>query len=467
MKHPRPSRGASWTAALLTLTGLAGLTGCQVDQRAEIATYRQVLDGDQPAPTEPLDPDAPLGLRRAMRLAVATSESLAIRGETYLQALIDKDRATARFLPTVSFAPTFTRQDETNLGGEDSLVSQFVPTSSLDLPVQAGLDVNPMRDLANVDRAQASAAARKADLLSAKADVLLDVAATYYQVLRSQRQVAVLENSQAVQDQRLTDVRARRAAGAALPLDVAQVQGQLAQTRASLIQARRDVDNGRSTLAFLVGAPAVRGPLADDVVVPEGIPSIASLIDLAYAHRQDLQSAEAQVVAATQGLESAWGGYFPSVSLDLEYFLSRESFPPDVDWLGVLKVRVPLFTAGLVHADVRTAWSRLRQARLNLSLVQRQIREQLEVARKNLTASEQRLTELQVQVDATQESLDRSESAYAAGLATNIDRLVAQDQLLEAQLEHASEQLNRKLMYLRLQRAAGQLVEAPAMAARE
>src|SRR5205823_878467 len=54
------------------------------------------------------EPDEPLTLQRAMALANQADEGLALRGEEYLQALINKNRVAAAFLPTVSFQPSFT-----------------------------------------------------------------------------------------------------------------------------------------------------------------------------------------------------------------------------------------------------------------------------------------------------------------------------------------------------------------------
>jgi hypothetical protein len=45
------------------------------------------------------------------------------------------------------------------------------------------------------------------------------------------------------------------------------------------------------------------------------------------------------------------------------------------------------------------------------------------------------------------------------GLGTNLERLIAQDRLQQAELALAAESLNRKIMYLRLVRQTGTLVD--------
>ena len=54
----------------------------------------------------------------------------------------------------------------------------------------------------------------------------------------------------------------------------------------------------------------------------------------------------------------------PSVTVNVDYFLHKESFPTLSEWDGLLSVSVPIFSAGTIEANVRTSWSQLRQAEL-------------------------------------------------------------------------------------------------------
>ena len=94
-------------------------------------------------------------------------------------------------------------------------------------------------------------------LLDAQATVLLDVAQSYYQVLRSEAQVVVLTNSLKVQQARLADSQSRYHNHLALALEVSQTQAQVASTSATLTQAQSDVRNGRHMLAFLIGVSKI------------------------------------------------------------------------------------------------------------------------------------------------------------------------------------------------------------------
>ena len=58
---------------------------------------------------------------------------------------------------------------------------------------------------------------------------------------------------------------------------------------------------------------------------------------------------------------------------------------------------------------------------------------------------------------AAREALRQADAAYRAGLGTNLQRLIAQDQLLSAELALTEEQFNHIVDYMRLLRVVGVL----------
>ena len=433
------------------------LSGCAVNQEEETAAYRDVLGCDPNENPPALEPNEPLSLALALSLANCHNERLAIKGEEYLQALIDKDRAAAVFLPRVNFVPSYIRQEEAHFPpGTSPFITEIVRTETTDVPLDAQIDLNIPQDIANLKRAEAAAQQQRSLLLDTKDSILLDVAKVYYQILISEAQARVLRHSILVQEQHLRNIRNEYTAGTAKLLDVSQAQSQLSAAKVQLVEAETDISNGRSTLAFLIGCTSVQGPLADQLHLDAAIPPKDQLLAIAWQNRNDLIAAQFQLESSSHLLEQAWAQYFPSVGLDFTYFLGRQSFPSDVSWIGMLQVSVPVFSAGLIHDDVRTAWSLLRQAKLYQSYLQRQIDEELSIALENINQVTRRIDELHVQVDTAGLALRQADQTYNAGLAINLDRLVAQEQLLTAQLDLADAQFTKKINYLQLLRAAGQ-----------
>ena len=320
---------------------------------------------------------------------------------------------------------------------------------------------NGFGDVARLRRANAVIEQRRFQLLDQQALTLLDVAQVYFQVLRSERLVQVLETSSRVQDERVRDIEARQNAGLARPLDVAQTRAQAADTRVSLTTARSDARNGRTTLAFLIGVPRVGGPLSFDtdaeLAATSALEPVEAFQQRALNDREDVRAARAAIAAARQGVRAAFSQYYPSVSLNFSAFLYRENFDDASKWTAVLSANLPIFTAGLIHADVREAWSLLRRAALFESMTTRQASHDVQVAYENVVASRARLTDLRTQVGAARDALNQAEASYRVGLATNLERLIAQSQLLNAELQLATEQYDQSLLLLDLTRFTGRL----------
>jgi OMF family outer membrane factor len=439
------------------------IAGCQVDQKKEIQTYRRVIEQNVKPLEQPPPATQPLSLEEAMRIANTNNERLNISGEDYLQAIIAKRRALAGFLPTVSFVPSYLVQDKSGGGVSGTGGPTNARTHTFDAPVNGQINLfNGFRDVANLRGAEATIQQQRLNLLDAREALLLDVAQTYFRVLRAERSVVVLLNSLKVQDERVRYIVGRQQAGIARQLDVAQTQALQSSTRVTLINAQNDVRDGRAALAFLLGFKEITNPLVDTVAMPTEPPSMDEMIQLAMQHRQDLLAAEHSIEAARQNVQVAFGQYYPSIALDVNAFLKRESAPTDSQWNALLSLNLPIFSAGIIEADVRDAWSRLRQTKYAESLLRRQVKQDVETAYNDTLASVKRLSELQVQIRAAAEAYRQADQSYTVGLATNLERLTAQDQLLSAQLQYASESYDQKLFYLTLLRETGTLSDTVA-----
>jgi outer membrane protein len=474
---PRASGARVGRKSLFVVVGAAAalvLAGCQVDQKKEVAQYRRVLDDNHlpkvqdygPPPTEAMT------LVEAMSLANKYNENLGLSGEDYVQALIDKNRAVANFLPTVSFQPnytigqkpggTITSSPGTPLAGTFRVVGNT--EQRLEAPVVGSINLfNGGGDVARLRATEAIIAQRRELLLNLQATILLNVAQTYYQILRSEREVAVLRHSLELQTARLNDVTQQFNNGLATRFTVAQTRAQVDATRVTLVQAESDVRNGRAVLAGLVGTPRpVANRLADTFAVPDEIGDERAWEQRGLANRQDLKATRHALEAAKQNVKVQVSQYWPSVGLDVEGFLYRESFADAAKWYALLTVNVPIFSAGRIEADVRTAWSQLRQAALEESATRRQILQDVQVAYENFQTSERRIAELSDEVRAADDAYRQSLGAFQNGLAINLDVLTSLDQLLNAQLNLAAASYDRTVFYLDLIRATGELTNTVA-----
>jgi len=455
---------ASWLVPSLLL-----LPACSTNQQADVDTYRAISDPPSAAHSTHAPDELPLV--EALRQTALVNEQLASRGEQYIQALAARQRASAALKPTVDLFANLTLRENTGARTGSGSVAQ----SDLGASGQYRL-LTGMSDLRNVEASESTVRSRFWLILDLRESLLLQTAQAYYDALRADRLVDVLLSSERVQQERLEDARARNTVGFARPLDVAQIQAQVSRTRTQLIDARRQAAQARATLELLTRAPVTdrtaldastaaqpRPPasapltLTDGFTVPERDFTASEALAVALAHRQDVLAARNDADAARLLVDAAIGQYAPSITLNLDYFLLRS---PDAGLpmvTSLIQARVPVFSAGRIEADVRESWSVFRERILDYQLRVREVRRDVDTALIQLHASRTRLAELQTQVEAARQSLELAEASYSAGLGTNLERVTAQDELLSAQLQSASEEFTLKTTYLALQRACGLL----------
>ena len=166
------SRWERWSFCSLCLTVAAiVLTGCKVNQEKEQAYYQDVLRGKNARAPGLLEPNQPLSLVTALEMANWHNEQLAIKGEEYLQALIDKDRAASNFLPQIAYIPTYTQENKVTFAGAPSAISDFVLPHTFDQPVRAEMNLNVPADVANSKRAESAAQQQRSLLLDLKSTI--------------------------------------------------------------------------------------------------------------------------------------------------------------------------------------------------------------------------------------------------------------------------------------------------------
>lgn len=447
-KVAKGERARLWRA-WLALGVVASLGACSTDQSSDVEAYRRISDPKEASEARGVSgPVQTLSLRDAMRYTAARNEQLAQSGERYVQALAQRQRAAAALRPTVDLFADVALRENT---GSGSVVQTDIGVNG-QYRVLTGLG-----DLRNVEASDAEVRAREWLILDLRESLLLETARAYYDAILAERLVRVLESSVLAQVERLTDVQARNQVGFARPLDVSQVQAQVSRTRSQLIAARRQVAEARSTLALLTNTDAAESVLTDGFEVVATERSVDEMVSIALEHRQDLVAARNDAEAARRRVDVAISQFYPTIGVNLDYFLVRAPEDELSNVASLIEVRLPLLSAGRIEADVREAWSVFRERVLAYRLRAREVRRDVEIAWARLEASRAAAAEFVTQVRVARDTLALAEASYQAGLGTNLERVTAQDQLLTAELDATSEEFISRTSHLALLRAMGLL----------
>jgi outer membrane protein TolC len=313
-----------------------------------------------------------------------------------------------------------------------------------------------LRDIGRAQVARSDEAFR-----AAREDVLLAVAAAYYDALRAQALVGVAHESQRMADTEIEHARARLNAGRGLESDLLRAQSQRAAADQRLADASGQVENALDVLARLAGLEGrfeVVEPIRHDVDVTAAEPFVAS----ALARNPDLRARDAALAEAKGEERRRVAELYPTAGVEFDYQnLNHETFADLNDfWTLMLRARVPLFEDGGSHyLDIAEQRAVVSELEAQLAGFRRDL--EVDVRRAWVTirtlAAQRTAAEKQQALDA--ETYRMLSAQYAAGYATDLDVLTALTSLDTTRANLAAIRYAYATALVQLERLAGTLGE--------
>lgn len=474
MSKPRLSRAAS----MVLCAGFL-LTGCAVGPDYERPLFELPLGWlkTKAAPAEGLAADragerwwalyADPTLDRLIDEALEHNNNYATAAARVLEVRAQARITDSNLYPSVSGSLSGNRTQSSERG---TFPLGNIPRIQNDY--RATLDVSYEIDFWGKYR-RASEAAR-ADLFAAESarealrlSLTAQVAQQYFALIAADAQVVIAERTLASRDETLRLFTRRFEAGTLAAFDLHQAEAEQAATRSQLAALRRLQDGAESSLALLLGRSprAVMGerveralpsalPADADLVIPAGLPSDLLL------RRPDLREAEARLIAANARIGVARAAYFPSIGLTA-YFGSESTDFSDLFTgpAGIFQFAAgltqPIWNAGRITAGVEASEAQrtqvLAQYRQAVASAFKDVRDAMaaqKAARESLSADEAR-------VAALGKALKQAEQRFDAGIASRLEVLDVERNLLAAQLAEADNERARKAALADLFKALG------------
>ena len=325
--------------------------------------------------------------------------------------------------------------------GYDNFRNQWMDSSTANLSVSLGWELDLWGRIRNT-----SAAARSALLASEQArrvvlqTLVSDVACAYFLLSDLDLEAEITRRALKLREDSLDLVQLRVDNGYSSEIDLRQAEVLVKTARMTLTGLELQSEQTENQIAVLLGrnpGPIVRGrsPLEPALAprLPAGLPS--ALLD----RRPDIRQAEQQLIADHALVAVARAAFFPTISLTgsagfaSSALLSLLQGPSGVWSFGPVG-SLPIFHAGAIRAGVRSAEARRQESLLAYQkTVQQAFRE---VA--DSLAGCRKLAELRTQQEGLVESLrqgvELADLAYKGGVASYLEYLDAERQLLDAQL---------------------------------
>jgi adhesin transport system outer membrane protein len=261
--------------------------------------------------------------------------------------------------------------------------------------------------------------------------VALDAVEAHLDVLRNQALVELAGENLEQHRRILGQVGQLEAQGAGSIADVRQTESRLAEAQSSLALAKGNLCDAEAFYLAVVGSPPtdLEEGVAPAFALPESPDASAAA---ASVTSPTVQLANADIDVAQAELRAARAGYYPNLDLELgaaagENLDGLEG--REVNAQALLVLRYNLFRGGGDIAREREAFLRVKEARENLRVAQRDAEEEARVAYHALITARARLEALSDGVDAQRATRDIYAQQFDLGQRGLLDLLDAENEL--------------------------------------
>lgn len=311
-----------------------------------------------------------------------------------------------------------------------------------------------------VSLAEALVRAGWEELRSTEASVLLEAATAYVDVYRDLKIVELRENNVQVLTADLKATQARFDAGEVTRTDVEQSKARRASAVAALDLARANLKTSRAIYERVIGHPPSRLMEARaSTLVPR---TLAESIDIALKESPPVVAALYREQASRFNIDVIRGELLPSVQLEANY---ARRFDPSVgsaikeveDTTVTGRLTVPFYSGGEVEARVRQAKQTHIQRLQEIEQARSEVQAQVVSAWSQLQAARAAVESDVVAVEANKVALEGVREEEKVGQRTVLDRLNAEQELLNTQVTLVTDRRNVVVASYALVSAIGRL----------
>lgn len=325
----------------------------------------------------------------------------------------------------------------------------------------------------NLKRADATVAVAEANYRAAQQDLLVRVSTAYFDVLAAEDTLGAAEATLEALTRQLEQADKRFEVGLIAITDVQEARAAHDNATAAVIAAKRTLATTQEVLRELtnqtyttLAKPAEHMPLDAPTPADE-----QGWVDRALEENLSVIAARLETEVASRDVKVARSGHLPTVDL----FASRNQFEADAtqtvagrtnpndsdateDRIGV-QVTIPIFSGGATQSRVRESVYLHRASREKLEGTMRAAERETRDAYLGVLAERARVQALAQAVKSSQTALEATEAGFEVGTRTTVDVLASRRTLFEAQRDYARSRYDYLINIVRLESAAGGLVQ--------
>ena len=362
-------------------------------------------------------PSAPLALtlRGALAAAVDNNPDVLLYKERIEAARGQVQTQLGAMLPNLSSNVRQTRQ--TQFRGTFGLPPvRSDPFSIFDVRLNASQNLFSMSLLQRWRASRETLHATEFESDIRRFDTMASVALLYMEGLKAMGMVKMHEANQLVMSELLGVVKQRQRGGVATGLDLARLEGQLANERQQIAAAQYDVQHAKFSLANLLGF-AYEIPLSlTDEFQPEvhDVPAPQGAVEEALENRPEVRAQYTRVHAMELTYSSITGERLPSLVAQGDYGLIGNRWNNTLDTYNMaLLLQIPIFDGGQREGRIAESRSQLRQEALRMRSVLNQVKMEVHDAVASLAAAKEQVEIARIGIQAATKELELAKERYA------------------------------------------------------
>jgi OMF family outer membrane factor len=423
-------------------------------------------------PTKPgevkIDQREPITLQQALELAIRNNRDFQ-RARIQLEeqrAALQEQRAA--LYPTLDFSNSFSRQNQAAFRqdiGVDGLPRFVDAGSTTNVFGRVGLTYNIYTGGEREARIRGSERQLRRQEIQVEVigeDTRFNATDRYYELQRTDAQVAIAQATIEDSTQTLRDARLLEQAGLGTRFDVLRAEADLATANQQLTLAISRQRTARRSLAQVLSLGQQIELSAADEIQPAGIwkLSLEQSIVQSYKNRGELEQFLLDKEIAEQERSIALAGIKPRVDFLAEYNYN-DNFddiqPVATGYNFVTRVTWQFFDGGRAFAGARRANRRMDEADTQFASQRNEIRFRVEQSYYSLIANGENIESTRATVIAREEQLRLARLRFQAGVGTQTEVIDAQRDLARARVDFLNAIVDYNQSLNGLQRAVSNL----------
>jgi len=402
----------------------------------------------------------PWTLESSLKYALEHNPDALIAQQRIAAAQAGLEQANSAFWPKLQIQSSYTRSDNPMLVF-GSILNQQAYSPSLnfnDVPQVDNLNARGLltvplyaggRNVAGQQSAEANTEAAKFDQAATRNTLGFEVARTFHTVIKTRAFIRAAEAAVHSFETNLDIAHQRLEGGTLLKSDALDIEVRLAQAREDLVRARN-----ANTLTVL----ALRNLLgieSGEFIVADTIPKVSAPAAGDFTPRPELIAARARESAAEAKIRVAKSGYQPRVSLfgSLDYDKGWEMHGQGESYTVGVMAQWDIWDGFLTRSKVSESQANLESAREEQRKLRMALNFEVEQARLDLDAANERLNVTEKMIDLATESADLTRKRFEQGAALDSRLLDSETALLTVRVRRAEAEADQRIAGAALRKA--------------